>query len=291
MIVPFAAGGVADVQMRILGRRLSERLGQQFIIDNRVGASGNRGTEAVARSEPDGYTFGFANTSTHALAPSLAADLSYDPVKDFDPVALIGSTPFVLAAYSGLPATTVEELVAFARRKPNSLRFASAGPATLAYLAGALLQKSANIELTHIPYRGTGQAVMDLIEGRIELQFGTIPEMRAHIQDGKVRALAVTGKQRNSALPQTPTIAESGIPGYEVSLWQAIVAPAGTPTAIIGRFNKEIRLALKDPEIIDAFNRHGVEIESGSPDVLANMIQTDVLKWRTVIKGAGIERP
>ncbi len=287
-IVPFQPGSSSDTVARIVAAKLSERLGQQLIVDNRVGASGNVGTEAVARAEPDGYTIGLANTSTHAVAPSLAVNLGYDPVRDFAPITMISDSPFVLAVYTGLPVRNVSELVALARARPHTLNYASAGPASMAHLAGALFEKLARVELVHVPYRGTGQSVVDLIEGRIEIQFGTIPPTLQHIRAGKMRVLAVTGARRNAAVPDIPTVAEAGVAGYEASLWQAIVAPAGTSTVIIGRINRDTRFILADPDTVAAFTRQGVDPQPSTPQELANRIAIDIAKWRDVIAGAGI---
>jgi tripartite-type tricarboxylate transporter receptor subunit TctC len=287
LIVPFTPGSSSDTVARLVGIKLGERLGQQLVVENRVGAGGAIGTEQVARADPDGYTLGLANTSTHAVAASLVS-LPYDPVKDFAPVSMLGSSPFLLALYPGVAAKTVPELIALAKAKPRALNYASAGPATLAHLSGALFEKMAKIELTHVPYRGTAQSTLDLLEGRVEMQFGTIPPVLTHVRAGKLRALAVTGAVRNATLPEVPTIAELGLPGYESSLWQAIVAPAATPTAIIARLNREITAALNDPELKEALAKQGVETETGSPAALAARIREDVKKWREVIVGAGI---
>jgi tripartite-type tricarboxylate transporter receptor subunit TctC len=287
-IVPFQPGSSSDTVARIVANKLDERLGQQLVVDNRVGASGNVGTEAVARAEPDGYTIGLANTSTHAVAASLSANLTYDPVKDFAPVAMISDSPFVLAVFPGLPVRNVRELVALAKAKPHTLNYASAGPASMSHLAGALFEKMARVELVHVPYRGTGQSVIDLIEGRIEIQFGTIPPTLQHIRAGKMRVLAVTGDKRNDAVPDIPTVAEAGIAGYEASLWQAIVVPAATPPAIIARLNREVRALLREPATIAAFAQQGVDAQPSTPEELARRIQVDVAKWRDVIAGAGI---
>ena len=262
---------------RLVAQKLGERLGQQLVIENRVGGGGSIGTEQIARAEADGYTLGLANTSTHAVAAS-ATTISYDPVKDFAPVSMLGSSPFVLALFPGVPAQTVPDLIALAKAKPRSLNYASAGAATLAHLSGALFEKMAKIELTHVPYRGTAQSTLDLLEGRVEMQFGTIPPSLSHIRAGKLRALAVTGAVRNHTLPDVPTIAESGLSGYECSLWQAIVA----------RLNRETTAVLNDPEVRAAFAKHGVEPEPGSPEALGARIRDDVKKWREVIASAGI---
>jgi tripartite-type tricarboxylate transporter receptor subunit TctC len=288
LIVPFTPGSSSDIVARIVAQRVGERLKQQLIVDNRVGASGNMGTEAVARADPDGYTIGLANTSTHAVTASVTSKLGYDPVKDFAPVSMLGSSPFVLALFPAVPAQTVQDLIALAKARPRALNYASAGAATLAHLSGALFEKMAKIELTHVPYRGTAQSTLDLLEGRVEMQFGTIPPSLSHIRAGKLRALAVTGAVRNHTLPDVPTIAESGLSGYECSLWQAIVAPAATPPAIIARLNRETNAVLNDPEVRAAFAKHGVEPEPGSPEALGSRIRDDVKKWRDVITSAGI---
>jgi tripartite-type tricarboxylate transporter receptor subunit TctC len=287
-IVPFTAGSSSDTVARIVGQKLSERLGQQLVVENRVGGGGTIGTEMVARAEPDGYVVGLANASTHAVAPS-AVNISYDPVKDFAPVAMLGDSPFLLALYPGLPVQTVQELIALAKAKPHKLNYASAGPATLAHLSGALFEKMAKIELTHVPYRGTAQSTVDLMEGRVEMQFGTIPPTLVHVRSGKLRALAVTGSARNPTLPDVPTIAEAGLPGYESSLWQAIVAPAGTPAPIIARLNRETVAVLNDPDVLAAFAKHGVDAVPGSPEALGTRIRDDIKKWRDVVQSAGIK--
>jgi tripartite-type tricarboxylate transporter receptor subunit TctC len=287
LVVPFTPGSSSDIVARLVAQKLGERLQQQLFVENRVGASGSVGTEAVARAEPDGYTLGLANTSTHAVAAALATP-SYDPVKDFAPVSMLGNSPFVLALYPGVPAASVHDLAALAKARPRVLNFASAGPATLAHLAGALFEKMAKIELTHVPYRGTAQSTLDLIEGRVEMAFATIPPTLTHIRSGKLRALAVTGAARSPALPDVPTLAESGLPGYECSLWQAIVAPAGTPPAVVERLNREITASLRDVEIVAAFAKHGIEPEPGSPAALERRIRDDMTKWRDVITSAGI---
>jgi tripartite-type tricarboxylate transporter receptor subunit TctC len=287
-IVPFTPGSSSDTVGRLVAQKLTERLGQQLVVENRVGAGGSVGTEQVARADPDGYTLGLANTSTHAVAASTAA-INYDPVKDFAPVSMLGSSPFVLALYPGVAAQTVPELIALAKAKPRALNYASAGPATLAHLSGALFAKMAQVELIHVPYRGTAQSTLDLLEGRVEMQFGTIPPTLTHIRAGKLRALAVTGATRNATLPDVPTIAESGLPGYECSLWQAIVAPTGTPAAIIARLNREANAVLNDPDVRAAFTKQGIEPEPGTAEALGARIRDDVKKWREVIVSAGIK--
>jgi tripartite-type tricarboxylate transporter receptor subunit TctC len=288
LIVPFAPGSSSDIVARIVAQKLGERLRQQVFVENRVGASGNIGSEAVARALPDGYTMGLANASTHAVAPSLSTKLGYDPVRDFAPVSMLGSSPFVLSVYPGLPVRSTAELIALAKTKPRSLTYASAGPATLAHLAGALLESMAHIEMIHVPYRGTGQAAIDLMDGRVDMQFGTIPPSVGNIRAGRLRAIGVTGATRNEALSDVPTIAEGGLTGYEASLWQGYVVPAGTPPAIIAKLNREVTAALADASVRAALTEQGVEPEPGPPEALAARMRADVAKWHDVIVGAGI---
>jgi tripartite-type tricarboxylate transporter receptor subunit TctC len=289
-IVPFPPGSSSDTVARIVAAKLADRLHQQLVVDNRVGASGNVGTEVLARAEADGYTIGLGNNSTHAVAPSLSTRLPYDPIKDFAPVSTIGNSSFVLAVYPGLPARNVRELVALARAKPRTLNYASAGPASMTHLAGALLEKLARIELVHVPYRGTAQSAIDLIEGRIEIEFGTIPPVLPHVRAGKMRLLAVTGDKRSGALADVPTVAESGIAGYEVGAWQAVFAPAATPPAILSRLNRELNAVLHDSDTIALLANQGVDAEPGTSDELARRIRTDVAKWWEVIATAGIAK-
>jgi tripartite-type tricarboxylate transporter receptor subunit TctC len=287
LIVPFTAGSSSDIVARLVAQKLGERLGQPLVVENRVGGGGGIGSSEVAHADADGYTLGLANTSTHAVAPSLAP-LPYNPVKDFAPVSMLGHSPFVLALYPGVPAQSVQELIALAKAKPHTLNYASAGPATLAHLAGALFEKMAKIELTHVPYRGTAQSTLDLLEGRVEMQFGTIPPTLTHIRAGKLRALAVTGATRNPILPEVPTLAESGLDGYECSLWQAIVAPAAVSPAIVARLNREVGAVLADPKVRATFAKNGIEAEASSPAALGARIRADLIKWREVVTTAGI---
>ncbi len=288
LIVPFTPGSSSDTVARIVAQKLGERFRQQLVVENRVGASGTLGTEAVARAEGDGYTIGLANTSTVAVSASFGIT-SYDPVKDLASISMIGSSPFVLASYPGLPAKTVQELIALAKAAPKKYTFASAGPATLAHLSGALFEYLGKIELTHVPYRGTAQSTLDLIGGRVDMQFGTIPPSLPNIRDGKIRALAVTGKERSDVLPDVPTMEQAGLTGYESTLWQAIIAPAATPPAIVDRLNREVVAVLNDPVVKSALNKQGVVPEPGTSQALREHIRAEIAKWREVITSAGIK--
>jgi tripartite-type tricarboxylate transporter receptor subunit TctC len=242
-----------------------------------------------SRAQKPTATCSASPTPARTRSRRALAALTYDPVKDFAPVSMLGSSPFVLALYPGVPAQTVPDLIALAKARPRALNYASAGPATLAYLSGALFEKMAHIQMTHVPYRGTAQSTLDLLEGRVDMQFGTIPPTLTHIRAGKLRALAVTGASRNATLPDIPTIAESGLPGYECTLWQAIVAPAATPVAIVARLNREITVILGDADVRAALAKQGIEPEPSSAEALGARIRDDVKKWREVIVSAGIQ--
>ena len=289
LIVPFPAGSSSDIVARLVAKKLGERLKQTLVIENRSGASGSLGTEAVAHAAADGYTLGLANTSTLTISPNLMASPSYDPVKDFAPIAMIGISPFVLAAYPGLPIHNVRELIALAKAKPGKLTFAEAGPATLANLSGLLFEKIANVQLTGISYRGTEQEVLDVIEGRVDMQFATIPPTLALIRQGKLRAIAVTGTQPSAALPGVPTIAESGLPGYESLLWQGLYAPAGTPPPILTRLHSETNAVLHEADVVDALKKLGVEPQPSPQQEFAARIVTELKKWHEVILSAGVK--
>ncbi|HEY2137701.1 MAG TPA: tripartite tricarboxylate transporter substrate binding protein [Xanthobacteraceae bacterium] len=287
--MPFQAGSSSDTIARIVTRKLGDRLGQQIVIENKVGAASMLGTEAVARAEPDGYTLGLANTSTHAATAALGNAMPYDPVKDFAPVAMIGYSPFVLLVTPWLEVTSVPGLIAAAKAKPGALNYASAGTGSMSHLAGALFASTAGITLTHVPYRGTGQSVIDIMEGRVEVLFGTIAPSLPHIRAGKLRALATTGEKRNTMLPDLPTLAESGLPGYEAGLWTAFVFPAGVSPAIVKRLNAEVNAVTHDPDVVAALQKQGVDVDSGTPEMLAARIKSELAKWRDVVVKAGIQ--
>ena len=288
LILPFPAGSAADVVVRIVEPALTQRLGQPVVIDNRSGASGAIGVDATAKAPPDGYTAGLVTASTHAVAPGLGKKLPYDPIGDFVPVGMVGSTPYVLAAYPGLEAKSLAELIALAKAKPGSLNYGSAGPASMAHLAAALLAIQAGIDIVHVPYRSSAHSVTDIMAGRIQLQFATIPPSLELIGAGNLRALATSGSRRASALKDTPTVAET-LPGFEATLWVGFMYPARTPVAIAARFNAALVAALGEPKLRDALLVQGVEAEPGPPEALIERIRADAAKWRDVIVQAGIK--
>jgi tripartite-type tricarboxylate transporter receptor subunit TctC len=289
LIAPFPPASTSDVIGRVLGQKLGQRLGQPVVVDNRVGASGNIGADVIAKAAPDGYTIGIVTSSTHAVAVSLSSKLPYDPLKDFTPITMLANSPYVLVLYPGVPAKDIKELVVLAKTKPGALNYGSAGPASLAHLAGALFATLSDIQLTHVPYKSSAQSVIDLISGRVEMQFATIAPTLANIRANQLRALAVTGHKRSDALPDVPTMDEAGVKGYEATLWFALVGPAGLPAAIAARLNREAIDILNSAEMKDALAQQGLVPDPSTPEALAAQIRGDIGKWRDVIAKAGIK--
>ena len=288
-VVPFPPGTTTDVVARIVALRVGDRLGQPIVVDNRSGASGTIGVETVARAAPDGYTWGLGTTTTHALALILNPKLGYDPVRDFAPVALLGDSPYFLTVNPALPASNVREFIAHARANPGKLLYASVGNFSVGHLSGELLKKAAGIDIVHVPYKGSNLALIDLLAGRIHLNISTIAASLPHVRAGKLRALAVTSQQRVAALPQIPTIAESGFPGYQASLWVGVFVPARTPGAVGARINREINATLGSAELRDALAEQAFEPGTGTPDAFAKLIREDTARWRKVISDAGLK--
>jgi tripartite-type tricarboxylate transporter receptor subunit TctC len=289
LIVPFPAGSATDSLSRVLAQKFTTRLGQQFVVENRPGASGSLGSDIIAKAAPDGYTMGLITASTHALAPALGAKLPYDPVKDFKPISMIAAAPYALVLYPGIPVKSLSDLVALAKTKPGELNYGSAGLASLAHLAGALFATQTGINLTHVPYRSSAQSSIDMITGRLDMQFATVAPTLSNIRDGKLRALATTGRKRLSVLPEVPTMIESGVADYEVSLWMAYTFPAGTPDEIVAKINGEMKAILNDPETAEALRKQGFEPEPGPPGAVTALIQGEIDKWRTLVEKTGIK--
>jgi tripartite-type tricarboxylate transporter receptor subunit TctC len=288
LIVPFAAGSSSDTIARIVASKMGDRLGQQIAVENRVGGSTIIGTQEVARSSPDGYTLGLANTTSHVVSVAINPHPPFDPIRDFVPIGMIGSSPFLLVSSPHLPATTLAQFVDLAKAKPGSLSYASAGTGTLAHLAGELFKHQANIDVVHVPYHGTEQSLLDLMEGRIDLSVSTIPPTLSQIQQGNVRALAVMSDKRSGMLPDVPTMGEAGVPGCEAALWTAIVLPAGVPTAIVDLLSKTLIAVVNDPDVQKALKAQGVDPEPGPPGVVTATINADIPKWRDVVSNAHI---
>jgi tripartite-type tricarboxylate transporter receptor subunit TctC len=288
LIVPSAAGGGTDFTARAIGQHLSESVGQTVIVDNRPGAAGNIGVEIAARANPDGHTLVMPITS-FSINPSLYAKLPFDTVKDFSPVALASSAPLLLVVNPSTPAKSVSELVALAKAKPGQLNYANSGNGTTAHLAGELLKKMAGVNIISVPYKGGGPAVLDLIAGRVQIYFSTIPAAITQVKAGKLRALAVSTTGRVELIRDIPTVAESGLPGFEVVGWFGIFAPAGTPRQVIARLNKEINSALRTPDMQQRFAAYGLIPGGGSPEELGKFLRSEIAKWGALIKEAGIK--
>lgn len=290
VIVTFPPGGSADAIVRAIGPRVSEKLGQPLVIENRPGAGGNIGADYVAKQPADGYTIMITSIGM-ATNKALYAKLGYDPVKDFAPISLLAVVPNVLVVNAAKsPDRSVKDVVARARREPGRLTYASAGNGTSIHLAGEVFASMAGVNLMHVPYKGSSPAVTDMLGGQVDLMFDSITSARPHIQSGKLRALGVTTKERSQVLPDVPTIAEQGFPGYDVSVFFGLVVPAGTPKPAIDKLNQAFADALKQPEVRKTLLAQGLEFApSTSPDQLAAFMQAEVPKWRAVVKSSGAE--
>lgn len=288
-VVPFAPGGTTDVLARLVGEKLSASLGQQFVIDNKPGAGGNIGTAQVAKAEPDGYTILMGTVGTHAINASIYPKLPYDPIKDFAPVTLVATVPNVLVVNLEVPASSVAELTALAKEKPGELNFASSGNGTSIHLSGELFKAMTGVDIVHVPYKGSGPAVVDLLGGQVQMMFDNLPSSAPQIQAGKLRALAVTSKERSPTLPDVPTMAEAGVPGYEALSWFGVLAPAGTPDAIVARLQAEIAKALADPAMRERFAELGAVPVGDTPAEFADFIGAETAKWAEVVQSAGIK--
>lgn len=284
IIVPYAAGGGADALARVIGPRLTERFGQQVIVDNRPGGGTVIGTEAAAKAKPDGYTMVFA-TIAHAVNASFVKKLPYDSIKDFSPVIQIYAQPLVVVTHPSMPVKTIRQLIDLARTKPGQISFASSGNGGAPHLAGELFKKLANVDIVHIPYKGAGPASIDVLGGHIPLMFGPVVTVMPHIKSDRLNALAVTTSRRIQALPQLPTVAESGVPNYEISSWTGILFPAGTPQEIVERINSEVQRILETPVIREQLTAEGAEIIGGSSADFARFIRVEIDKWASVLKG------
>jgi tripartite-type tricarboxylate transporter receptor subunit TctC len=288
LIVPFPAGGTTDIFARLIGDKLSKALGQQFVIDNRGGAGGNIGSDAVAKAAPDGYTLVMGTVGTHAINPSLYARMPYDAVKDFAPVAYAAGVPNIMEVNpKNVKATTVQEFIAEAKAAPRKFNFASSGNGTSIHLSGEMFKQMTGLDLVHVPYRGSALAVTDLVAGQVDLMFDNLPSSIEQVRAGNLRGIAVTSAKRTPALPDLPTIAESGVPGFEASSWFAIFAPAKTPKEIVDKLNAEVRKALEDPEVQKRFGEVGGEIRLYSPDELGAFVKGEFEKWAKVVKASG----
>ena len=288
LVVPFAPGGTNDFMGRVVAEKLSDRLGQPFVVDNRGGANMVVGSEIVAQSNPDGHTL-LIVAAGFAVNPSIRKKLPYDSTRDFAPVGLVGGGPYLLVVHPSVPAKTVSEFIAWVKTKPRQVNYASSGVGSPPHLAAALLNTTAGIDMQHIPYKGGGAVLPDLLAGRVSLFFGSISTLRAHVQSGKVRAIAVTTTARNAAMPEVPTFIESGLAGYEVNGWYGLLVPGKTPRAVVKRLNAELRQALDDKDTRARFAARGIEPEPGTPEEFAALIKSETAKWAKVVRAAGIK--
>jgi tripartite-type tricarboxylate transporter receptor subunit TctC len=289
LMVPFPPGGSTDIVARIVAQKLSERLGQPIVIENRGGAGGTIGTALIAKSAPDGYNLAVASTSTHVVAPGVYSRLEYDPIKDFAPIGTMAISPYLLVVNPSVPAKTVQELVALAKKQPGKLNYASAGVGSTTQLAMEMLKAASGTYMLHIPYNGNGPAGTAVIGGQVEILFGSLPALLPHAKSGRARALAVGTPKRSPSLPDVPTVAESGYPGFDASLWLAIMAPAGTPQPVIERLNREIVALISAADTREAFDKAGTEPLTGTPADLAALIRDGLPKYAQIIKSAGIK--
>src|SRR6187401_2800061 len=290
LVIPFTPGGSTTIVGRGVADKMSELLGEKIVVDNRPGAGGTVGTRAVAKSDPDGYTLLLGYTGTLAIGPSLYKNAGYDPRKDFAPIGLIGNAPNSLVVHPSFPARTVTELIAYAKANPGKVNFGSAGAGTASHITGEYFARAAGITLVHVPYKGTGPAMTDLLGGHIPMAFAPIPASHANIAAGTLRGLAVTSTTRSSLLPEVPTIAEAALPGFDASLYYGLVAPSGTPRPIIDKLNKALRDALASDEVKKQLGNDGTEITPGTPEDYAGFIDKDEKKWSQLVKASGVEQ-
>ncbi|MEP6942171.1 MAG: tripartite tricarboxylate transporter substrate binding protein [Betaproteobacteria bacterium] len=288
MIIAFPPGGTSDFVGRIVAAKLGEFLSQQVVVDNRGGATGLIGTQAAAKSAADGYTILLA-PSDFTLVPSLQESPPYDPLKDFAPVGMVLDYPHVLVATASLPASNAKELIALAKAKPGQINYASGGNGGTNHISGEWFKSQAGIDLTHVPYKGNGPAITDLLADRVQLLFTSTGPVEGHLKTGKLKAIAVTGKTRLPSLPDTPTIAESAIPGYEFTLWYGIVVPAGTPRPIIERLNADLRKTMESAEVKERLASLGGNLRVGSPEEFDALMKSEVVRWRKLAKDTGIK--
>lgn len=287
LVVPFAPGGSTSIVARVIADKMGETLGQKMIVDNRPGAGGTIGTKAVANSTPDGYTIVLGYTGTLAIGPSLYVNAGYDPRKDLAAIGMIGHAPNSLVVHPSFPAKTLAELIAYVKANPGKVNYGSAGVGTVSHVSGEYFATAAGIQLVHIPYKGTGPALTDLLGGHIPMAFAPVPATHSSVAGGKLRALAVTSTTRSALMPDVPTIAEGGLTGFDASLYYGLAAPPGTPRPIIDRLNKELRAALASDDVKKRLAADGTEPTPGSPEDYAAFIDKDEAKWSKIVKASG----
>ena len=288
LIVPFPPGGGNDILARAIGQRLAEVIGQQIIVDNRGGAGGMLGAELAAKAAPDGYTIFLGSVGNLAFNPALHAKLAYDPVRDFAPVTLLATSAFILIANPAVPAKSVKELIALAKAKPGQLNYGTAGPGSSLHMTGEIFKLATGTDIVPVAYKGTAPALIDLMAGQVQIMFSTMPSALPHVKTGKLRALGVSGPKRTAAAPDVPTIAEAGVPGFEVLNWQGMAAPSKTPQAIIQKLNRALQETLKTPKVIETLMAQGLEAAGSTPEQFGALVKSEVVKYTKVVKEAKI---
>jgi tripartite-type tricarboxylate transporter receptor subunit TctC len=286
LVIPFAAGGSTDLVGRLVAEKMSESIGQQVIVENKGGAGGNLGAAAVAKAAPDGYTILLATVATHALNPAVYSKMPYDPVKDFAPISLLVTVPNVLIVHPSIPANTTQELIALLKANPGKYSYASSGNGTPLHLSGELFKTMAGVDLVHVPYKGAGPALVDVIGGQVPIMFDNLPSSTQHIKNGKLRGLGVTQVQRAAAFPDMPTIAEA-LPGYETYTWNALFAPAGTPPEIVKKLNEEANKAVNDPAVKAKLAEFSATVVASTPEELGKHVTAELAKWAPIVKQSG----
>jgi tripartite-type tricarboxylate transporter receptor subunit TctC len=288
LIVAFPPGGSTDIIARLVGQKLSERVGQQVVVDNRGGAGGTIGTDIAAKSTADGYTLTMGTTSTHVIAPAIFPTVKYDPIKDFEPITLVASTPYLLVLHPGVKAKSLKDFIALVKSQPGKLNYASAGSGTTTQIAMEMLKLAAGIDIVHVPYNGNGPAGTATMGGQVQALFGSMPAVLPHAKAGRLNAIAVGTAKRSSALPNVPTVAESGYPGFEVSLWLGFFAPKGTPAPVLKKLYGELVAIAKSPEMKEPFERNGADPMTTTPAELTKLMSGELDKYKKVIKAANI---
>ena len=289
LVVPFAPGGAPDLVARGLAPKLSESLGQAVVVDNRAGAGGIIGMEIVAKASPDGHTLVIGSNGPLAIVPNLHRSLSFDVARDFAPVSMVTALPFLLVVHPSLPVKSVKDLVALAKSKPNELNYGSPGNGTTTHLATELLKSATGMKITHVPYKGVADAATALMSGQVQVLSGDLNSMLPHVKSGRIRGIAVTSARRSKLLPEVPTVAESGVPGFDASGWMGVLAPAATPPAVVERLNASIAKALAAPDTSSRLGALGGEVAASTPAQFATLIRSESAKWGKLIKSAGIE--
>jgi len=289
LVIPFPPGGSTSLVGRVIADKMSQLLGQSIVIDNRGGAGGTVGTKAVTKSEPDGYTLLLGYTGTLAIGPSLYRNVGYDPRRDFAPIGSIGCAPSSLVVHPSFPVKTVAELVAYAKANPGKVNFGTAGVGTVGHITGEYFARATGVQIVHIPYKGTGPVIGDLLGGHIPMSFSPVATTSGNVKAGLLRALAVTSAHRNNLLPDVPTMIEAGVPDFDAALCYGLVAPAGTPRPVIDRLNKELRAALASDEVKKQLELDGTEITSDTPEQYAGFIDKDEKKWSELVRTSGVE--